>query len=196
MEHSAASTSRVVVFAALTLCAVGVAVGYVLLRQARSAEVLTTSLAAPIARSLDVLGGRPGLLFSSAAFDETNGYLSVRPLGASDDSRYRTELRCERVHFAAGVGMCVTAERGMATTYAAQIFGPDFKVRHTLPLRGVPSRARVSPDGRRAAVTVFLSSMAIVSGPTPPGTGDSAPATSATSGWTSPTSKLTSAPGP
>ena len=34
---------------------------------------------------------------------------------------------------------------------------------------------------------MFLSSIAIVSGPTPPGTGDSAPATSATSGWTSPT---------
>ena len=38
-----------------------------------------------------------------------------------------------------------------------------------------------------AAVTVFRSSNAIVSGPTPPGTGVSAPATSATSGCTSPT---------
>src|SRR5262245_2764822 len=38
-----------------------------------------------------------------------------------------------------------------------------------------------------AAVTVFFSNIAIVSGPTPPGTGDNAPATSATSGCTSPT---------
>src|SRR5439155_17685520 len=38
-----------------------------------------------------------------------------------------------------------------------------------------------------AAVTVFLSSIATVSGPTPPGTGDKAPATFTTSGWTSPT---------
>src|SRR5690606_31797760 len=38
-----------------------------------------------------------------------------------------------------------------------------------------------------AAVTVLTSSCAIVSGPTPPGTGVSAPATSATAGWTSPT---------
>ena len=37
-------------------------------------------------------------------------------------------------------------------------------------------------DGPCAAATVFLSSMAIVSGPTPPGTGVSAPATSATAG--------------
>src|SRR5712692_1235618 len=40
----------------------------------------------------------------------------------------------------------------------------------------------------RAAFTVLLISMAMVSGPTPPGTGVIAPATSATSGWTSPTS--------
>src|SRR5439155_24456789 len=45
-----------------------------------------------------------------------------------------------------------------------------------------PPLARVS-----AAVNVFFSSIAIVSGPTPPGTGDSQPATSDTSGWTSPT---------
>src|SRR5580704_14355398 len=41
---------------------------------------------------------------------------------------------------------------------------------------------------RRAARTVLLISMAIVSGPTPPGTGVIAPATSAAAGCTSPTS--------
>ncbi len=49
-----------------------------------------------------------------------------------------------------------------------------------LPYPPIPARSR-------AAASVFLSSIAIVSGPTPPGTGDSAPATSATSGCTSPT---------
>jgi hypothetical protein len=39
-----------------------------------------------------------------------------------------------------------------------------------------------------AALTVFAISIAIVSGPTPPGTGVKAPAFSATSGCTSPTS--------
>ena len=43
-----------------------------------------------------------------------------------------------------------------------------------------PSRAVTS--WRCAAATVFFSSIAIVSGPTPPGTGVSAPATSATAG--------------
>ena len=44
--------------------------------------------------------------------------------------------------------------------------------------RSMTSRAHP----RRAAATVFFSSIAIVSGPTPPGTGVSAPATSATVG--------------
>jgi hypothetical protein len=38
-----------------------------------------------------------------------------------------------------------------------------------------------------AAFTVLAISIAMVNGPTPPGTGVMAPAISATSGWTSPT---------
>src|SRR6266852_568284 len=50
-----------------------------------------------------------------------------------------------------------------------------------------PARLVAFPLRRRAALTVLLISMAMVSGPTPPGTGVIAPATPATSGWTSPT---------
>jgi hypothetical protein len=67
------------------------------------------------------------------------------------------DLRCERVHFAGGAGICLAAERGFLTTFSAHTFGPDFRIRHTLPLAGLPSRARVSPDGRRAAMTIFVS---------------------------------------
>jgi hypothetical protein len=157
MEPPRPFSWRLLAFAALTVCSIAVAVGYIALRQARTAQPAASLPPAPVAQSLEILAGRPGVLFSSAAFDSTNGYLALRPLAGSEDRRYRTDLRCERVHFAAGAGVCVTAERGVATTYAVQIFGPDFKVRHTLPLRGVPSRARVSPDGRHAAVTVFVS---------------------------------------
>src|SRR5207245_10960857 len=43
---------------------------------------------------------------------------------------------------------------------------------------------------RRAAFTVLLMSMVMVMGPTPPGTGVSAPAVLMASGWTSPTRAL------
>lgn len=149
--------SRRLMFVAFCACSVAIALGYIALRH--SPWTRTSITAVPdgtLAESLAVLGNRPGLLFSSAAFDRTNGYLAIQPLGALDGERYRTVLRCERVHFAKGAGICLAAERGVITTFSAQTFGPDFRVRQILPLRGIPSRARVSPDGRRGAVTVFV----------------------------------------
>ncbi len=37
------------------------------------------------------------------------------------------------------------------------IFGSDFKPRHQLRVEGIPTRARISPDGKYAAFTVFVS---------------------------------------
>jgi len=68
-----------------------------------------------------------------------------------------TTLECERLDFAGGQGMCLAARRGFATTYRAYSFGTDLRLRHEFPLSGIPSRTRVSPDGRVAAVTVFVS---------------------------------------
>jgi Tol biopolymer transport system component len=44
----------------------------------------------------------------------------------------------------------------MVTSYSAMTFGADFRPRHTFQVSGIPSRTRVSPDGRYAAYTVFL----------------------------------------
>jgi hypothetical protein len=111
----------------------------------------------PVVENPAVPGTRSGLLFTSAAYDRTNGHLAVESAGAGGTSRQVAALRCERVHFAGGAGICLAAERGFFTTYAAHTFGSDFKIRHTIPLPGLPSRARVSPDGRRAAMTIFVS---------------------------------------
>jgi len=144
----------------LILCAISVAVaaGYAVLRRPSPHAASTGAEAGmPLAKTVTVLGDRPRLLFTSAAFDSTNGFLGIVPLSTDSPERYRTELRCDRVHFAKAVGICLSANRGVITTFAAQIFGPDFQVRQSLPLKGVPSRARVSPDGRRGAWTVFVS---------------------------------------
>ena len=47
--------------------------------------------------------------------------------------------------------------RSLAGAYEAQLLGPDGKVRHKVALAGVPSRARVSGDGRYGATTSFVS---------------------------------------
>ena len=53
-----------------------------------------------------------------------------------------------------------------------------------------PAHGRAGAARSSAATTVLCSSMAMVNGPTPPGTGVSAPATASTAGWTSPSTRL------
>lgn len=96
------------------------------------------------------------LVFRSAALD-SSGMVATVPLAAPEAQRALSGLGCDRVHFASGQGVCLTSDRGVVTTYSAVFFGPDLAPRRTLPLSGIPSRTRVSPDGRYAAITVFVS---------------------------------------
>ena len=76
--------------------------------------------------------------------------------------------------------------RGSCPSRCRRSAPPSACVRPAEAGRYVPHVSLPIPAALAAAVSVFLSSIAIVSGPTPPGTGVSAPATSATSGCTSP----------
>jgi hypothetical protein len=65
------------------------------------------------------------------------------------------DLSCERVYYAAGHGICMgVAPSGV--DYTARIFDEAMEPEHTIPLQGLPSRARVSTDGRYGAMTVFV----------------------------------------
>lgn len=99
----------------------------------------------------------PAVLFRSTALGEGYGQVAALPLGDLAAPRTPTGLRCERVYFAGGHGMCLSADRGAITSYYAVLFGPDLKAGPRLPLQGIPSRTRLSPDGRYASVTVFVS---------------------------------------
>ena len=67
-------------------------------------------------------------------------------------------LNCEVMHAAGGRGICLTAKRGVFTTYSAELFdAKTFEIGARVPLKGVPSRSRMSLDGKLAALTVFVS---------------------------------------
>ncbi len=73
------------------------------------------------------------------------------------------ELACERVYYAGGRGLCLsTAESGIE--YKATIFNSSLQPVHELALTGLPSRARVSSDGRYGAMTVFVNGHAYLGG--------------------------------
>jgi hypothetical protein len=103
-------------------------------------------------------GSPPQLLYYRAnSLGANYGKLAVANLDAPDRPRYSPELLCDRVHFSHGVGMCLASERGVFTTYSAVQFDEHLKRGWSIPLNGQPSRTRVSPSGRLAAITVFIS---------------------------------------
>lgn len=109
------------------------------------------------ASAQQALAEGPYMLFRSTALGETYGRVSLQDLDAASKQRFVTPLQCDRVHFAGGRGICLQAKRGVLTTYRAHVFDGNFKIGHSIALAGAPSRARMSPDGGLAAMTVFVS---------------------------------------
>jgi hypothetical protein len=73
-------------------------------------------------------------------------------------------MSCERVHMAAGRGVCLEFARRSFTKYTAVLFDASLQPTARVTLRGVPSRARVSPDGRYVATTAFVTGHSYSSG--------------------------------
>lgn len=95
------------------------------------------------------------IYFRWTEVDENYGKVGTLDRGAKAPS-FAASLRCEVVYAAAGRGICLQAERGVFTRYQATGFDRRFSAGFQLPLGGIPSRTRVSPDGRLGATTVFL----------------------------------------
>ncbi len=97
---------------------------------------------------------RPVLLFRSLS-GSTRGQVGVAPIGDTSHPTY-SSLRCDRVYFTAGRGLCVGRGGGFAQGYQARVFDSRLNVLHAIGLEGIPSRARVSRDGQVGAVTMFV----------------------------------------
>lgn len=154
------SRQRKLLLAALTALCVGGGLLYLVLAALDPNEVTTD--ARPVAAGTAELSGSELMVRAVDADDpRLNGRVFVVEQGRPQQLAGR-ELACERVYFAAGRGLCLaTAETGI--DYEATVFDSDLEPLHSLPLAGVPSRARVSDDGRYGAMTVFVNGHAYLS---------------------------------
>jgi len=96
------------------------------------------------------------LLFVSMIPDRTAGSLAVAPLSDPAGTRALSKLRCERVAYGGGRGVCLNRVGGEDAESEVEIFDSRFDVKREFELEGLPSRARVSADGRYAAITMFV----------------------------------------
>lgn len=100
--------------------------------------------------------GRPTVIYRSTALDATYGAVVIGTLPSIGQSRWVSALQCDRVYFAAGRGICLAVDRGVVTTARALVFDDRLRPVHQIPLNGIPSRVRLSPDGKRGAATTFV----------------------------------------
>ena len=142
---------RLWAFGAVCVCAVVLVVAYVTVVLARRSAA--SARPAGVAR-LDAPPAPPYLVVSSTVPDETWRRLILLPADDPRAGAYVTPLSCERSHMAGGRGVCLRQDVSTAAYYL-EIFDDQFVPRHRVPLTGVPSRTRVSPNGRWAAATVF-----------------------------------------
>ncbi|WP_406404969.1 hypothetical protein OH805_37860 [Streptomyces sp. NBC_00879] len=128
---------RILTALSATLLLATVAVGYVLVRSAD---------AGPDDRASAVRLDGTGLLLR----DTASGRLAVqRP----DGTRVRSLLPCARVYAAGGTAACIREGPG---SFEVTVLDRHMKELRSIPLNGVPNRARVSASGRMVAWTVFV----------------------------------------
>jgi hypothetical protein len=145
-------------FALACLAAVAAVTGYVGLIPSRSEVPVPTpsSPQIPDAAVITSLPEAPFILFRNGSPGPSFGRLAVAALSSEPLERSIAPLSCERVHYAAGWGIClVSDETRLPVRYEAVVFDRSFTRHHTIALTGPPIRARVSPDGTLAVMTVF-----------------------------------------
>ena len=158
----AISNKRALIFVAvIAVCAVGVA-GYIQWRQRGRAappgastpflDLNDPAVAARVAQ----LRATPHAIYLSRRTDSFD-QVGLLALTNPDERLLLASPSCERSHFGATTGLCLVINRESISPKAYAVF-VDRALRpiRQLPLDGLPIRARVSPDNRWAAATVFV----------------------------------------
>ena len=156
-SHTISTRTRVIAFAVvLLLCLLGGG-AYVVVAASSDTETATNVRVAQVATARGVpatVSGRRVLVRAADSDDPgLDGRLTVTRLGGG--APRETDLACQRVYMNGGRGLCL-ALAGTGIDYTAVIFDRRFRAVESLALDGLPSRARVSADGRLGAVTSFV----------------------------------------
>jgi hypothetical protein len=101
-------------------------------------------------------GGEPFAVFRrlDRARPATYGRIAVAPLrGATPGRAVLAGPACQRVAFGSGRGLCLDV---LGTDTEVEVLDARMRIVHRFTVPGVPSRARISPDGRWGGVTTFV----------------------------------------
>lgn len=148
---------RVSIFVAVcALAVVAIVIEVVQARRHTTPFPATAVASRPLVPGKD-LEGSPFLLFRNTALDRSFGTLAVASPSRPTEPRAVSNLKCDRVDFAGGRGICLVLGFGVFDPTHAVVFDSNLRTLHSVTLAGYPSRARVSANGRFGATTTFVS---------------------------------------
>lgn len=162
MNRPSSRPWRQKIFVLIVIGCLALAVGYtarVIQHTNASAQAQGQGSSLPVAgpNELETLQKGPHLVY----LNEEEPYLGqVKLVGLDPESQggAQTALPCVRVHYAAGNGICLAPDPSAPDTRVqVTLFGQDFRPRHQFTMEGIPTRTRVSPNGKYAVFTIFIS---------------------------------------
>jgi Tol biopolymer transport system component len=158
VQDLSSSRRRLALFAGLVAaCAVAAVVAVVLGIRGNDSSV-RSSAGARTALEEARAAGRPVMLYLRGGQQRRDTQVALAAAGGSSAGKPTpAPLSCTRVYFASGRGICLARDHSLAAGYKAEIFDSELRVHDSLDLPGLASRARVSPDGRYGAATMFVS---------------------------------------
>ena len=146
---------RAAVLAAVCLVVLAAVAGYLV--HARQKHDQAVANATPVPHtSLAAVQDVPHIVFRSTALGGDYGMVAVVPLTDTTGPRAVTDTPCDRVYAAQHELVCLASKKGVVTTYSARVLDASMHPTQTLPIAGIPSRARLSRDGAYAASTTFV----------------------------------------
>jgi hypothetical protein len=150
--------TRPKLLALIVICVLAVGGAAAYFGYARSSAEAQIASAPVVAQTSDpaALLAQDHVVFRSAALDDTYSRLSVVSLADPAGQRAVLDATCERVYATQTGGVCLTADRGIVTTYGITELDANLSPTNSSQLAGSPSRARMSRDGSLISTTTFV----------------------------------------
>ncbi len=145
--------ARVVTLIVVVVVIIGLAAAYV--ARSASRDETTSGRPAPEQVSAARIESQPRIVFRNTATGPGYGHVAMVALADPSGPRAVTGTACDRVDEDRDTTLCVKARTGVTSAYSVTAErGSDRLLRVERP--GIPSRARLSPQGTVAATTAFI----------------------------------------
>lgn len=105
----------------------------------------------------------PRIVFRNTALGAGYGFVASVPLTDPAGARTLSDVSCDRVYATNRYEMCLRANRGVVTTFTADLLDSRGTVVKSWPLPGMPSRTRISADSGLVSFTAFITGEAYAS---------------------------------